>query len=111
MKTLERIVNWFSERGKANPQLMIEHMLNKSSDDLGGRDDCAMDLGAYDLPEVEQALTEVVTDLNEDEMIVDSAIESLIAIWNRQGRTAQQELIKKMHPSIDIKGRFGSDNT
>ncbi len=111
MKILKRIFSWYIKRGQADPQLMIKHMLDKSSDDLGGRDDCAMDLGAYDLPEVEKALTQVVTNHMEDEMIVDTAIESLIEIWNRQGRTAPKELIAKMHSTIDIEYRFGSVNT
>ncbi len=104
MNIFKRIWSYCTESGEPNPHLMIKHMLDKESDDLGGRDDCAMYLCKYDLPEVEQALISVVTDTSIDEMIADSAIESLIEIWNRQERTIPKEVLVKLRP--DVKVRF-----
>ena len=92
MNWLKRI---FTKHDAPTPEAMINFMLNKS-EDLGGRDDCAMDLSQFDLPEVEKALIKVATDHSEDEMIIDSAGESLQEIWNRQKRVPPKEVLEKV---------------
>ncbi len=86
---------------------MVAYLLDKSGD-LGGRDDVAMDLSQFDLPEVEAALIEIATDQSEEEMVIDSAGESLWEIWQRQGRTPPPEVLAKMHPSA--RKFFGNDS-
>lgn len=82
------------------PTGLISALLDRRAEH-GDRDDAAMDLGAYDEPEVEQALITIVTDLNEDEGIADAAAESLSEIWNRKD-TSRPELVSKMHPAAKI---------
>jgi hypothetical protein len=53
---------------------------------LGDRHDAAMDLGAFDTSEVEEALLEVIFNFSEDEEVADAAGESLSSIWARSGR-------------------------
>ncbi len=86
---------------------MVACLLDKSGD-LGSRDDAAMDLFQFDLPEVEAALIEVAIDQSEEEMVIDSAGESLWQIWQRQGRTPPPEVLAKMHPSA--RKFFGNDS-
>jgi hypothetical protein len=62
------------------------------------RDDAAMDLGSFDEPEVENALLKIILNHNEDEVLVDSAGESLKEIWQRKGQI-KEDLVKKMHPA------------
>ncbi len=76
---------------------MVIYLLDKSGD-LGSRDDVAMDLGKYDLEEVEDALIQVAQDHSEEEMIIDSAGESLWEIWKRKNKF-NSEIVAKMHPS------------
>lgn len=45
------------------------------------RDDAAMDLAAFDEPEVRAALAQVATDPAESELVMASAGESLAEIW------------------------------
>ena len=77
---------------------MVGYLLDKSND-LGGRDDCAMDLYEYDLPEVEAALVKVASDPAEDEIVVDSAGESLAQIYRRQNRAVSAEVLSTLQPS------------
>ncbi len=77
---------------------MLACLLDKSSD-LGSRDDCAMDLYEFDLPEVELALVTVASDASEEEMVVDSAGHSLWQIYQRQGRVVPKEVISALQPS------------
>ena len=79
------------------PAGLISVLLDKRAE-YGDRDDAAMDLGAYDEAAAEQALIVIVTDLNEDEDIVDSAADSLWEIWQRNNK-GNPELISKMHPA------------
>lgn len=76
---------------------LISVLLNKHAEH-GDRDDAAMDLGAYDEVEAEQALISVVIDLNEDDDIADSAGQSLLEIWKRENKI-DLEVISKMHPA------------
>ena len=87
----------FGKKVVLQPQGLISVLLNKSPENYD-RNDAAMDLGAYDDAEAERALISVVTDLNEDEDIADSAGESLLEIWNRKNKS-DLELISKMHPA------------
>jgi hypothetical protein len=77
---------------------MVQYLLNKSND-LGGRDDCAMDLYVSDLPEVEAALVTVASDPSEEEIVVDSAGESLAQIYKRQNRAVPGEVLSALQPS------------
>jgi hypothetical protein len=79
------------------PHEMVAYLLDKSGD-LGSRDDVAMDLGKFDLEEVENALIQVTLDHTEEEMIIDSAGESLWEVWTRRNKF-NSELVEKMHPS------------
>jgi hypothetical protein len=81
-----------------DPLWMVEYLLNKSND-LGSRDDCAMDLHKFDLPEVEAALVTVASDALEDEMVVDSAGHSLWQIYKRQNRVVPAEVQSTLQPS------------
>ena len=66
--------------------------------DLGSRDDVAMDLSQFDEPEAEEGLLRVVLDHTQDEMIIDSAGDSLREIWERKGKR-DTALVARMHPS------------
>lgn len=44
-----------------------------------------MDLGAYDEPEAEEALTKVALDASTDSLLVETCAEALAEIWSRQG--------------------------
>jgi hypothetical protein len=61
---------------------LISALLDSHAE-LGGRDDAAMDLGAYDDPQAFQALLTVASDPKEDEMLQDSCGESLKEICRR----------------------------
>ena len=67
-------------------------ILQDKSIDLGVRDDAAMDLGAYDEPQVSEVLIQIATDLEEDDMILDSCGESIREIWGRRGYYNPTEL-------------------
>jgi hypothetical protein len=77
---------------------MVAVLLDRSQD-LASRDDIAMDLREFDLPEVEAALVRVASDPAEDEMIVDSAGDSLLQIYLRQNRVVAPDVLSKLQPS------------
>ena len=81
-----------------DPFAMVQYLLN-GSNDLGSRDDCAMDLYKFDLPEVEAALVTVASDPSEEEIVVDSAGESLSQIYKRQNRAVPGEVLSALQPS------------
>ena len=81
-----------------NPMEMVQYLLDKSNE-LGGRDDCAMDLCEFDHPEVEAALVTVASDAAEEEIVVDSAGESLAQIFKRQNRVVPAEILRILQPS------------
>ncbi len=96
MKWLTKL---FSKQVKSLPSdTMIKLLLDKSGD-LGTRDDMAMDLSAFDLQRVEDALIKIVNDYSEEEMLIDSAGESLFVIWTRNKKKPTKESLNKMHPS------------
>lgn len=64
---------------------LVAFLLDRQAD-LGGRDDCAMELSRFDDSEAEAALLEVGSDATEDEGLLDSCGESLGEIWARKGR-------------------------
>lgn len=80
------------------PEDLLACLLDKSVE-FGDRDDAAMELGRFDLPWVEEGLMCVVTDHDEDEMIVDSAAESLFEIYLRQERQVDAATVARMHPA------------
>ena len=65
---------------------LIQFLLDDSEGDIGGRDDAAMALAAYDDPKAEAALVEVATRPAGDEIIIASCGESLGTIWLRKGK-------------------------
>jgi hypothetical protein len=79
------------------PQGLISVLLDKDLP-LGDRDDAAMDLEPFDQEEAEAALLSVVLDQSEDEDLIDSAGESLWAIWKRK-RKMPADLVARMHPA------------
>jgi hypothetical protein len=78
------------------PEGLLSVLADRSAQ-FGDRDDAAMDLCAFDQPEVEAALIAVVTDPCEDPDIVDSAGESLREIWRRGGKF-ESSLVSRMRP-------------
>jgi hypothetical protein len=79
------------------PEGLISVLLNRSAPG-GDRDDAAMDLEYYDEPEVEEALLSVVLDHADEEIVIDSAGESLYQLWERKGKH-NAALVASMHPS------------
>ena len=73
------------------PQGLIHELLIKNGD-VAGRDDAAMDLGAYNEPEVEQALIQVASDPETEPVVVRSCAESLVEIWIRRERLPEHIL-------------------
>ncbi len=64
------------------PQGLIEVLLDVTASEVD-RDDAAIDLGAYDEPEVEEALIRVGADLSTPNSVAASCGESLAEIWMR----------------------------
>jgi hypothetical protein len=82
-------------RSTPQPQGLISVLTDKIAE-FGDRHDAAMDLEAYDESIAEDALILIVTDISEDEDIVDAAAESLLAIWHRKNKR-DAGVIAKMH--------------
>ena len=82
------------------PEGLISVLLDRSAP-AGDRDDAAMDLYEYDEPEVEEALLSVVLDHADEEIVIESAGESLYQIWQRKGKH-DASLVTSMHPSAQI---------
>jgi hypothetical protein len=101
MSNVRRRMSFLSNLlGKKVPSSLQELIafLGDRNSDLGSRDDVAMDLGRSDEPAAEEALLRIVLDHTEDEMIIDSAGDSLREIWERQGKQAP-DLVAQMHPA------------
>ena len=64
------------------PQGLIEVLLDVTASEVD-RDGAAIDLGAYDEPEVEEALIRVGADLSTPNSVAASCGESLAEIWMR----------------------------
>ncbi|NNE47284.1 MAG: hypothetical protein HKN37_11555 [Rhodothermales bacterium] len=79
------------------PSGLISVLLDQSAE-FGDRDDAAMDLASYDDPVVAKALLRIVLDHSENEDLIDSAGESLAAVWSRSARE-DSVLLKRMHPA------------
>jgi len=65
------------------PQGLIEVLLDVTASEAE-RDDAAMDLAAYDDPEVEEALVRVGADASTSPIVAASCGESLAEIWLRK---------------------------
>jgi hypothetical protein len=78
------------------PQALINALLIKNTDEAG-RDDAARNLGAYDEPEVEEALVTVASDPETEPMVARSCGESLAEIWIRQHRLPE-EVLPRLRP-------------
>jgi hypothetical protein len=64
------------------PDGLIHVLLNRNAD-LGDRDDAAMDLAAFDQPEVQHVLAQIALDMTTDATLAESCAESLAEIWCR----------------------------
>ena len=73
----------FGENVMKQPQGLIEVLLDVTASEAD-RDDAAMDLVAYDEPEVEEALIRVAADLSNPSSVAASCGESLAEIWIRK---------------------------
>ena len=62
------------------PTGLISVLLDRNAP-FGDRHDAAMDLGAFETPESENALISIVSDRTEDDDLVETAAESLAEIW------------------------------
>jgi HEAT repeat protein len=78
------------------PDGLVRLLLDKGAE-FGDRDDAAMDLGQFDEPVAEQALTTIVEDMSEDADIADAAGESLAEIWKRKSQW-DADVVSRMHP-------------
>ena len=63
-------------------QWLIDILYDKEAN-VSEKDDAAMDLAAFDFPEVTEALVKKGSDLSEDPAILNSCGESLGEIWAR----------------------------
>ncbi|MEU7330195.1 hypothetical protein [Streptomyces parvus] len=63
---------------------LIQVLMNRSAD-VSERDDAAMDLEAFTGDAVTEALAKVVTSSDEDDLVIESALESLGGVWARDG--------------------------
>lgn len=80
---------------KEHLERLVEVLLNKS-EEIGDRDDVAMDLSKYDDDVAEQALITITCDHTDEEIVIDSAGESLSQIWKRKNKF-DQSIVDKMH--------------
>ncbi len=104
MKWIQKIS---SRQTEPTPEEMVKYLLDKTVE-YGDRDDIAMYLAQYDLPEVEAALIQVATGHAEDKGIIDSVGESLWEIWQRQSKDSHADVVEKRHPSA--KKFFNNNN-
>lgn len=84
-------------------------MIRDPSATWAERDDAVIDLGTYEEPEVMATLISVASDVDEDEMIVASAGESIAEVWERQERFDADVLARVLPVArSEIEGWFGS---
>lgn len=100
---------------------MISILFDKNVDE-GGRHDVTMDLASCDDPKVLRALLKVVEDPEEIEVIVESGIESMAEILNRNDKRGSnfinqldKRLLKKIlltikHYNLKIYQSYGLQN-
>ncbi len=87
MGWLSKLRSRFAAKGAqlSTPQPAgLIHVLLDRSAEFGDRGDAALDLGAYDGPEVETALMEIAADATTDPDLAESCGESLGEIWSRK---------------------------
>jgi hypothetical protein len=77
------------------PDGLIDVLLD-SAEEIGDRQDAAMDLSAYDEPAAEQALLQIALDPSSDEDLADEAGHSLWEIWGRKGKR-DAAAVARMH--------------
>jgi len=72
------------------------------------RDDAAMELSAFDEPEVHAALARVATDPAESELVAASAGESLAELWMARG-VVDRAVFERLVPAAraEVTGLFG----
>lgn len=89
MKIIDRLLSVFAPPVR-QPDGLISVLLDLTAE-YGDRDDAAMDLGAYDSPQVVDALVRVATDSSEDPELQDSCGESLAAVVSRRAELSVAE--------------------
>ena len=75
------------------PQGLVSVLLDEYAP-FGDRDDAAMDLGAYDEPEAEEALFSVACRPDTDRLLTETCGESLGEIWSWRGSLNRDGLMK-----------------
>lgn len=80
------------------PQGLIS-VLNNTSAEFGDRHDAAMDLGGYDEPEAEDALTKVILDPTTDPSLAEAVGESLAEIWSRKN-DVNMDVLQKLSGDV-----------
>lgn len=83
-----------------SPSRLIRVLLDLTAEE-GDRDDAAMDLGAFDAEEVEEALGHVACDHSTDMNVADSCGQSLAEIWIRRGSITQSILVNLAPSSLN----------
>jgi hypothetical protein len=81
------------------PSGLIQVLLDVRAE-FGDRHDAAMDLGAFDETEVEEALARLACDVGTDDDLADACGESLAEIWCRKGDVTRDVLTKLTPPSL-----------
>ena len=76
----------------------LVELLRDTHAEYGDRDDAAMELGAFDNPEVEEALAAVAADPQSDSELADPCGESLAQIWIRKG-TVNPGIWERLQPA------------
>ena len=89
------------ERIIPQPQGLISVLLDETTP-FGDRDDAAMDLGAYDEPEAEEALLSVACHPATDPLLAETCGESLGEIWSRRDALNQAGLMKLKGAAKDL---------
>ena len=75
------------------PRGLIQVLLDERAE-YGDRHDAAMDLGAFDSAEIEEALARIACDGLADDDLADACGESLAEVWCRNGSITQVVLIR-----------------
>lgn len=88
----------FNRSKEPDPREISSWLLDKSVE-FGDRDDAAMALGDFDSLEAENTLLALALDHTEDDMIADTAGDSLLQMWTRQGKKPEPALVARMHPA------------
>lgn len=93
MRLLEILSRIMRRPAVPQPAGLIGVLLDKSAP-TADRDDAAMDLADFDSPEAEAALVVVASDSEEDELLLDTAGQSLSEMWLRWNKKPDADVIR-----------------